>query len=78
MVDFFSDDFGQPASGGVSRNLGLITFGLLSRLDLAGHFRRIENVMNILFVPELDTLSLFTFSAVMKVSPISVPLSKGS
>ena len=58
MVNFLSDDFGQPASGGVSRNLGLITFGLLSHLHLASHFRHIENVMNILFVPKLDTLSL--------------------
>jgi len=58
MVDFLSDDFGQPASGGVSRNLGLITFGLLSHLHLAGHFRRIENVMNILLVPKLVSLSL--------------------
>ena len=48
-------DFGQP---GVSRDLGLITLGLLSILDLTGYFRDVENMLNILFVPKLDTLRL--------------------
>ena len=51
-------NFGQPGSAGVSKNLGLITFGCLSKLNLTGHFRNIGNMLNTLFVPKLDTLYL--------------------
>ena len=56
MVAFH--DFGYPASTEVSRNLSLITFDLLSDLNLTGQFRDIENMLNILHVPKLDTLTL--------------------
>jgi len=53
-----TENFGQLVSDGALRTLGIITFGLLSDLDLAGDFYHVKYMLNILLVPKLVTLRL--------------------
>jgi len=53
-----TEDIGMPMPGVPSMALSPITFNMLSKLDLTGPHRDVENTLNILHVPQLATLSL--------------------
>ena len=55
-----TEDIGMPIMmpGVPSMALSPITFNMLSKLDLTGPHRDVENTLNILHVPQLATLSL--------------------
>ena len=53
-----TEDIDMPMPGVPSMALSPITFNMLSKLDLTGPHRDVENMLNILHVPQLVTLSL--------------------
>lgn len=57
-----TEDIGTSMPGGPSVPLTPITFNLLSKLHLKGPPRNVENMLNILHVPQLATLDLLVKS----------------
>ena len=53
-----TEDIDMPMTGVPSMALSPITFNMLSKLDLTGPHRDVENMLNILHVPQLATLRL--------------------